>query len=266
MRALACWGGINVHGLTTPQNAGDVEALRGVLGAPSLQLLAGSYGTQLALALARRHPASVAAMALVGVEGPDGTFKLPSQVDSVLARIAAARRPALLNEVRALRRQLSTRPRRLALADGHTIALGEWDLQHWIAESLDTGREIAAMIEGVSAMMGGDFVALARASLASRAPRPLNLTNLAMDCASYASPERLARIRSEAQTALLGNAINEPKMEVRDSPCCRTSAATSAHRCSQRSRRCWRRGASTGERPCRTRGSSRGGCRMPRCW
>jgi pimeloyl-ACP methyl ester carboxylesterase len=210
--------GINVHGLTTPQSADDVEVLRRVLGAPSLQLLAGSYGTHLALTIARRHPASIASMALVGVEGPDHTFKLPSQVDSVLARIAAARRPNLLEEVRALRRQLSARPRRVMLPDGRAIALGEWDLQRWIAESLDTGREIAAMLEGVPAMTRGDFVVLARASLAARAPRPLNLMNLAMDCASYASPERLARIRGEAGTALLGNAINEPKMEVCDSP------------------------------------------------
>jgi pimeloyl-ACP methyl ester carboxylesterase len=35
-----------------------------------------------------------------------------------------------------------------------------------------------------------------------------------MDCASGASPERLARVREEAKTALLGNAANLPFPEV----------------------------------------------------
>ena len=56
--------GIDVHGFTTEESADDLEALRLVLGAPALQLLAGSYGTHLALATARRHPASISAMVL----------------------------------------------------------------------------------------------------------------------------------------------------------------------------------------------------------
>jgi pimeloyl-ACP methyl ester carboxylesterase len=210
--------GIDVLGLTTEESADDVEALRRALGAPSFQLLAGSYGTHLALSVARRHPASVAAMVLAGVEGPDHTFKLPSQVDTVLARIAAARRPTLLREVRTLRGRLAAEPARFIFPGGRTIVLGEWDLQRWIAESLGTEREITAMLDALPSLLDGRFGPLAEWSLSQRVPRPIHLMNLAMDCASYASPERIRRIRMEGSSALLGNAMNFPKMELCEVP------------------------------------------------
>jgi len=152
----AAENGIDAAGLTTAESADDLEALRKVLGARRLTLLAGSYGTHLALAAARRHPDLVDRMALAGVEGPDDTLKLPSRVDEVLRRI-----PALL--------------------DGDYSTLGRWALTY-------------------------------------RVPRPLNLMNLAMDCASYGSRERLARIEAEAKTATLGNAINFPLPDLCDLP------------------------------------------------
>lgn len=202
--------GVDVQGLTTAESADDLEALREALGARRLTLLAGSYGTHLALAAARRHPAMVDRMALLGVEGPDDTFKLPSRADTVLAAIARARRPALLGDVSALRARLVAEPARYTFPTGQTIVLGEWDLQRWIAESLDTGQEIDAMLEAIPALLDGRFAALAQWALRWRAPRPLNLMNLAMDCASYATPGRLARIEREARTALLGDAMNFP--------------------------------------------------------
>ena len=83
--------GVDVSGLTTAESADDLEALRLGLGVPRIALLAGSYGTHLALAAMRRHPGSIARVALLGVEGPDHTLKSPLRIDEVLARIAATR-------------------------------------------------------------------------------------------------------------------------------------------------------------------------------
>jgi len=202
--------GIDVRGLTTAESADDLEALRRALGAERLTLLAGSYGTHLALATARRHPTSVARMALLGVEGPDDTFKLPARVDGVLAVIARARRPTLVDEVRALTARLDSAPARFVFPGGQAIVLGAWDLQRWIAESLDTRQEIDAMLAALPAVRDGDYTALARWALRARTPRPLNLMHLATDCASYASPGRLAAIARESAAAALGDAINFP--------------------------------------------------------
>ncbi|HSK20667.1 MAG TPA: alpha/beta fold hydrolase [Longimicrobiales bacterium] len=202
--------GIDIGGLTTVESADDVEALRQALGAPSLQLLAGSYGTHLALAVARRHPESVTAMVLAGVEGPDHTFKRPVLADSVLAGIAAAKRPTLLQEIATLRARLME-PVAYTFANGRTITLGAWDLQRWVAESLDAMPEIAAMMSAMPRLLDGDYEPLAVWTLRARLPQPFNLMNLAMDCASYASDERLRLIGNEGRTALLGDALNFPK-------------------------------------------------------
>jgi pimeloyl-ACP methyl ester carboxylesterase len=208
--AKAALDGVDVMGLTTSESADDLEQLRRVLGADRISILAGSYGTHLALATAKRHPASIDRMVLAGVEGLDHTFKLPSRVDDVLAVIAATRRPTLMEELRTLRVRMVAEPVRYTFPAGQVIVFGEWDLRSWVAESLDAVPKIDALVAAVPAMHHGEFSALGQWALANRAPRPINLMNLAIDCASYSSRDRLARIARESQSALLGDAINFP--------------------------------------------------------
>jgi len=202
--------GVDIGGLTTEESADDLEALRVALGAERLSFLAGSYGTHLALAAARRHPALVDRMVLAGVEGPDHTLKLPSLVDEVLGAIAVQRRPELLDEIHTLRARLASEGARFTFPTGQVIVLGEWDLQRWIAESLDTVREIEMLLAALPRMLEGDFSMLAPSALRFRLAQPINLMNVAMDCASFASEERLARIQQEEETSLLGTAMNFP--------------------------------------------------------
>lgn len=212
--ALAPANGVDITGLNTAESADDLEALRLVLGAPRLALLAGSYGTHLALATVRRHPGSIARVALVGVEGPDHTIKSPLSVDEVLARIGAARRPSLVQEIRTLRNRLAEAPASFTFAPGQTLVLGEWDLQRWIGDALDTEREIDALLDVLPAVLAGNHAEFARAALPYRLPRALNLMNVAVDCASLASPERLSRVRAEAAGTLLGNVMDFPLPEL----------------------------------------------------
>lgn len=208
--------GVDVLGLTTAESADDLEALRRVLGAKKLSFLAGSYGTHLALATAARHPESVDRMILAGVEGLDDTFKLPSRVDDVVAAIARAKRPSLIEDVRTLQTRLKMEPARFTFPTGQVIVLGDWDLRRFVSEALDEVPKIDAMVAAVPQMLDGDFTALGRWALGYRIPKSLNVMNLAMDCASYASRDRLARIAREAETSLLGNAINFPLPDVCD--------------------------------------------------
>ena len=202
--------GVRIDGLNTAESADDLEALRRAFGAEQLRFIAGSYGTHLALAAVRRHPHLVERMVLAGVEGPDHTLKLPSRTDTVLARVSRAKRPSLLEEIATLRTRLAEEPARYAFPAGQVIVLGAWDLERWIAESLDNVPEIDAVVGALPALLSGDFAELARATLRARLPRQLDLMNLAMDCASYASPEQLALIRAEAPQAILGDVINFP--------------------------------------------------------
>jgi pimeloyl-ACP methyl ester carboxylesterase len=201
--------GVDTAGFTTEQSADDVEALRVALGVPRVTLLAGSYGTHLALSVARRYPHSVDRMALFGVEGPNDTLKLPANVDAVLTEIDREH-AGLIESIRTLRKRLREQPWTKVLPNGQAVTVGEWDLQRRIAESLDTTREIASLAAALPAMMSGDYSDLVRWAIPFRAARPLNLMNVAMDCASFATSGRLRLIASQEASSLLGSAMNFP--------------------------------------------------------
>jgi len=208
----------HVNGLTTAESADDLEALRKALGVPHVSVLAGSYGTHLALATTMRHPTLIDRMVLAGVEGPDHTVKDPARVDHVLSVIAAERRTSLVQDIRTLVERLVREPARVDAPDGRTIVVGEWDLRRWVAESLDAVPEIEAMLAAIPRMLDGEFRVLAQWAAVYRAPRPLNVMNLAMDCASYASRERLTHIAVAAPHATLGDVMSFPLATICDTP------------------------------------------------
>lgn len=210
--------GVPVEGLTTFESAADLEDLRRALAVSSINILAGSYGTHLAIAAARQYPSLIHRMVLAGVEGPDDTFKDPALVDQVIREIARTRRPTFEADIRLLRTTLSAEPARVALPNGATLVVGEWELQRWIAETVDEVREIDAVIAAIPALLAKDYTVLARWSLGFRAPRALNLMNLAMDCASNGSTSRLERISRNKSTAILSDAINFPLPDLCEAP------------------------------------------------
>lgn len=74
--ATACRGeltarGVDLNGYTSAETADDIEALRVALGYGKLNLYALSYGTRLALTVARRHPGSVRSLVLDSVLPPE---------------------------------------------------------------------------------------------------------------------------------------------------------------------------------------------------
>lgn len=209
--------GVDAMGLTTEESADDVEALREALGVPKLTLLAGSYGTHLALAIARRHPTRVAKMALLGVEGPDHTLKLPANVDAVIREIDS-KHSGFADSIRQLRDRLRAQPWTKTLPNGQAVTVGEWDLQRRVADALDTTREIDALVAALPVMVAGDYSDLVRWAIPFRTARPLNVMNVAMDCASYASAGRLAAIHEQTPHALIGNAMNFPLPDLCDVP------------------------------------------------
>lgn len=213
----ACLAQSSAAGFTTTESAEDIKGLSTAIGAPRVQLLAGSYGTHLALETARRHPQTIAAMALLGVEGPDDTMKLPSRVDGVLAELDR-QYPGLIASVRTLKERLNKEPWTKTLPNGQRVTVGVWDLQRRISDALDSTTKIAALPSALAEMMAGDYSDLVRWTIAFRSAKPLNLMHVAMDCASFASPARLQQIASEARTSLLGDAINFPMPALCETP------------------------------------------------
>jgi pimeloyl-ACP methyl ester carboxylesterase/catechol 2,3-dioxygenase-like lactoylglutathione lyase family enzyme len=216
--------GIDLAGYNTRESADDLEDLRRALGVPRLSLLGYSYGTHLALAAMRRHPAGVAAAALAGFEGPDQLLRLPSTADEELAtisRLAAAgsatggAAPDLAAALRKLYAHLEERPETILIQmpwsnSEAQVTVGRFDLQWMVAQSLASRAGIAKLPGQVAAMERRDYSALGAFALASRRGWLGSAVPYAIQCASGISAERLQRIERERETSLLGRALDFP--------------------------------------------------------
>lgn len=211
--------GVTIGGLTTTESADDLEALRRELGVERLSLLGVSYGTHLALAAVRRHPESFERIVLAGIEGPNQTIKLPANVEASLGKLAemiardpvyGERLPNLVAVLDSLVTELSRRPRSWTVLPGRTVMIGGWDLQRFVAEMVGRRNRLMELPAIVDAMTRGDFTELARWSYRERQPASTHIMNLAMDCASYASAERLGEIRRQAPGTVLGATTDFP--------------------------------------------------------
>lgn len=211
--------GIDVRAFNTRESADDIEDLRRALGYQQLTVWGRSYGSHLALAYARAYPDSVQRMVLVAPEGPDHTWKLPSAANAVLEslelRPGASRLRRDMAKVLARLRENPVRVRSIdPLRNEPTeISIGVLDLQWITANALANPQAIATLPAAYRKMAQGDFSAFAPIALRYRQRISLqSAMKHLMNASSGASLARRLRIRQEAQTSLLGNALNFPWM------------------------------------------------------
>jgi len=218
---VASWRakGVDPAAYTSGENAADVVDLRAALGAKRLNLLAFSYGTELALGVMRLHGAFVSRAVLAGVRGPDHLLKLPSVFDVKLRQIArlAADSPAFAGVLKdgndlvaRLDRVLKAAeaPMPVQVTDQRThqpvvLRVGREGLQILLQQSIDSARLPALVVS----LERSDTRILARMleplyNAFSRGGS--NLMARAINCATGASPARQARVTAEAEWALLG--------------------------------------------------------------
>jgi pimeloyl-ACP methyl ester carboxylesterase len=213
--------GVIPAGWSTQESAEDLESLRIALNVPRISLLGGSYGTHLGLAYLGAHQAQVARAVLVGVEGPDDTFKLPSRVDAVFARYAAlvdadparAGRMPLGVAIDSLRIRLDRTPQRVASNPGlgaPQVVIDGSSVQRFVTDALGDLSALRRLPGAIDRMLGEDLAALVPSEARRRMARTVDGMNLLMNCASGASAARRAQIAREAPTSRLGDVIDAP--------------------------------------------------------
>ena len=204
----------------TVESAHDVDALRKALKLARIDILAFSYGTRWALAVADRHPATVGRMVLQGVNGPGLVAKRPSPVGRKLSRITTLLRadsawgPAtdLAASARSARDRLTASPARISIMDKRTgretqVAIGKDGFDAIVALNLDDLR-LPALITSVAK---GDDRLLTRfieASWNGLTTSPVALMARAVNCAADRPQSRWTLIESESTTAPFGEPID----------------------------------------------------------
>ncbi|HKR64140.1 MAG TPA: alpha/beta fold hydrolase [Thermoanaerobaculia bacterium] len=216
--------GVDVSAYNNREAAADLEDLRKALGAPKLVLWTISYGSHLAIATMRFHPALVDRAIMAGIEGPDDTYKLPSDQQTLIediARLAAKDgvAPDLMRSMTNVLRELEKNPKRVPLTDpktgrSTTYVLGPLDFQTTVADMLIGPDTFAGLPAFITRLERGDWTSLALPVAHARRSTPRSIMSVAMDCSAGRTEERRRLIANEAKRTLLADAIDIPFPEV----------------------------------------------------
>ena len=218
---------VDLAGYNTNESADDLEALRLALGAKQISLWSISYGTHLALTTIRRHPQSIHRAILAGTEGPDHTYKLPSNVQKHLEDLAAVIKtdpelgkdiPDFLGLMKSVFDRLDAQPETVEITDQRTkqkvkVVVNKFVLQYIVANNI--GTTVTANFPALFYRAAkGDFTNPAQVWLNTSRQGAGSAMAYMMDCASGQTNARRERIAREAKETLLEDISNFPFPEV----------------------------------------------------
>lgn len=214
---LATWRAarVSTSGYNSLESADDLSDLRKALGAPKIQLWGISYGTHLALATMRRHPALIDRVVLASAEGMNQAVKLPNALDAALGRIARVSNNDLITTMRRVHERLDRAPALLSL-DGPAgpirFQMDSFALRMLVGTIAKNPDGIANLVGIYAAFDAGQEQALAPMLYGMFFKDRLVMTGMPelTDLASGISGSRRREVDRQARTALAGDATNFP--------------------------------------------------------
>jgi len=214
---------VDLTGYNTNESADDLEDLRKALGANQISLWSISYGTHLAFATMRRHPKSIHRAILAGTEGPDHTYKLPSNIQKHLEDFAAVIKadpqigkdiPDFLGLMKSVFDRLDAQPETVEITDPRTklkvkVIVNKFVMQYIVANNI--GTTVTARFPALFYRASkGDFTNPAQVWLDQSRSEIGSAMSFMMDCASGQTAARRQRIEREAKGTLLEDIFNFP--------------------------------------------------------
>src|SRR5262245_46917376 len=207
---------VDLTGYNSNESADDLEDLRKALGAPKITLWGISYGTHLAFATLRRHPESISRAILAGIEGPDHTYKLPSNIQKHLEDLAAVIKadpqigkdiPDFLGLMKSVFDRLDAQPETVEITDPRTkqkvrVTVNKFVLQYIVGNNI--GTTVTASFPALFYRASkGDFSNPAQVWLNISRQEIGSAMSYMMDCASGQTTARREQIAREAKGTLL---------------------------------------------------------------
>lgn len=210
------WQRVDLTGYNTNESADDLEDLRKALGAKQISLWGISYGTHLSLTMLRRHPDSIHRAILAGIEGPDHSYKLPSNIQQHLADLDRTVKsdptlnkeiPDFLGLMKTVLDRLEKEPATVEVTDPQTkqkvkVTVNKFVLQYLTANNI--GTTVTSTYPAIyHAASKGDYSMVAAAWLNQTRQGFGSAMSYMMDCASGITATRRERIAGEAKETLL---------------------------------------------------------------
>ncbi len=218
---------VDLAGYNTNESADDLEDLRKGLGVNQISLWSISYGTHLSFAAMRRHPKSIHRAILAGTEGPDHTYKLPSNIQKHLEDLAALIKadpvvgkeiPDFLGLMKSVFDRLDAQPETVEITDTRTkvkvkVIVNKFVLQFIVANNI--GTTVTARFPALFYRASkGDFTNPAQVWLNQSGREIGSAMSYMMDCASGQTAARREQITREAKGTLLEDFSNFPFPDV----------------------------------------------------
>lgn len=217
---------VDIYGYTTVQNAFDIDALRGHLGADKVTLWGISYGSHLALTAMKYMPEHLDKVIIASAEGLNQTVKLPSETDSYFANIqriienqpVKAQVPDFVALMQRVHQKLEKQPVKLTVprrkGEPHALLFQKHHMQTLASMMIaDPNEYLAMLIQIYVGIDKGNYQllqAVLQRGIFSEEQIGFRLMSLAMDVASGITPERLSVVKKQAATSLLGESLNFP--------------------------------------------------------
>lgn len=199
--------GIDLSRFDLDASVADLECVRQALGIEVWNVCGRSYGSQLALAYARRHPQRVARLLLCNVEAPEHTVKDRAAFTAALRGFSeqqarATNAPALFALWERALARLEREPVSVTVG-AQRVVLGAFDLRLLVAGALASTQRRGQLPSLLAAAAADDWRMVAALTLQfRRTSGPQSAMKLAFDAASGA--RQPARIERVMQTPALG--------------------------------------------------------------
>lgn len=224
--------GIDLMGYNTNESADDINDLRQAIGAKKVSLLGYSYGTHLGLATIRRHSAHLDSVVLLGTEGLNHTFKLPSTYNEQIRKLSALaaqdegvkdKVPDMFALLKRVLDKLDREPATVTVLDRRKnqkvdLKIGKNALQLLIRFDVGDSNDFPEFPLWFYTMDKGDYSILkfyAEKRYNQLGSGVSGMANM-MDLFSGATKQRLQQIQKESKDSILGNAVNFMDLNIAD--------------------------------------------------
>lgn len=229
--AIECAGlwkqqGIDINGYTTEQSARDLNDLRVHLQAQKMALWGISYGSHLAFATMKLFPGQIDKVVIASAEGLNQTVKLPEQTDAYFARLQDAVNtqdkarnayPDIIGMMKKVHQKLAQEPLTVQYKNkaGDAVILFQKQHMQMLAAGMiaDPHRYATLLLHIYRTLDQGDVSVLQevlKRGYFDNTQISFQAMPLAMDVASGITSERLRLVEQQAESSLLGLALNFP--------------------------------------------------------
>ena len=219
--------GIDILGYTTTQSALDIDDLRKHFNAEKVTLWGISYGSHLAFAAMKELKGKIDKVVIASAEGLNQTVKLPAETDAYFARLqqaintqkdAAMAYPDIVKLMHRVHNKLEETPMTVNFPqkDGALVEMlfQKMHLQiiasSMIADPHRGVKHLLMLYKTLDQNVDTALIEILKRGYFDDKPISFNLMSFAMDIASGITEERLELVNKQAETSLLGLALNFP--------------------------------------------------------